>query len=121
MDKTVQIFRSLYFQNDVNFLSFKESNFTFKQTRTLVEMLKSGHNVSRLQKMEKPGFEKPHFALKIQKDLRVLLSLKHNTSPPNYTLKLLWAVRLNQLEEAVDRLDTEGVCLPFEFVFNGFW
>lgn len=121
MDKTVQIFRSLHFQNDVDALTFKESSFTFKQTRTLVESLKTGLNVSHLQKTDKSSFEKPLFTLKIQKDLKVLLTLEKNDIAPDYTLTLLRVVQLPHLQEAVETLDTEELCLPFEFEFNGFW
>ncbi len=121
MDKTVQIFRSTHFQNDVNLLTYKESNLTFKLTRLLAEMLKSEHNVSHLQKIDKIGFKKPLFALKIQKDLKVLLTLEKNDSVPDYTLTLLRVTQLPHLQEAVDTLDTEEVFLPFEFEFNGFW
>ncbi len=121
MDKTVQIFRSLHFQNDVDALTFKESSFTFKQTRTLLEMLKSENNLSHLEKIDKIGFEKPLFALKIQKDLRVLLTLEENPELPNYSLTFLRAIRVPKIADAVETLETDEICTPFEFLPNGFW
>ena len=121
MNKEIQIFRSVHFQNDVNSLTFAASNLTFKQTRTLVEMLKSGNNVSQLQKIDKIGLDKPLFAMKIQKDLRVLLTLEAHPIQPDYTLTFLRTIRLPCVQEAVETLDTEEVCAPFEFTFNGFW
>ncbi len=119
MNKTIQIFRSLHFQNDVNLLTFKESRFTFKQTRALVEMLKSSMNVSHLEKIDKIGFDTPLFTSKIQKDLRVLLTLETHPTAPDYTLTLLRVIRLPLVQEAVDTLDTEEVCAPFKF--DDFW
>ncbi len=119
MNKTIQIFRSTHFQNDVNLLTFAASNFTFKQTRSLVEMLKSDNNVSHLEKIDKIGFDKPLFTSKIQKDLRVLLTLEVRPIQPDYTLTFLRAIRLSCVQEAVETLDTEDVCAPFEF--DDFW
>jgi hypothetical protein len=116
MEQKVEVYKSTHFYADLEHLSFKESNFTFKMARSLVEMLKSGHNISHLIKIEKRGFDKPLYALKTMKDLRFILILEEK-----FKLTLLRVIRLNQLEEAIDTLDTDEVCTPFEFVFNGFW
>jgi hypothetical protein len=71
MEAQVETYKSKIFEDDINLLSFKESNFTFKRTRSLIEMLKSGLNVSHLVKIDKNGFEKPLYLMKIMKDLRV--------------------------------------------------
>jgi hypothetical protein len=121
MNKNVQIFKAPIFQNEVNALSFKENNFTFKMTRLLVEMLKAEHDISHLVKIDKIGFEKPLYAMKTKKDIRVILILESNDFSPEYTLTLLRCVRLHDLTEVVETLDTEMECAPFEFRFNEFW
>ncbi len=121
MGKIVQIFRSLYFQDDVNGLTFKESSFTYRKTRALVEMLKSDSNISHLKKIDKAGSEKPLFALKIQKDLNVLLTLEIHSISPDYSLTFLRAIRLSEMQKAVETLDAEWVCPIFKFEFGGFW
>jgi hypothetical protein len=93
------------YEIDVKSLSFKEANFIFKQTRTLVEMLKSGLNVSHLVKIEKDGFDKPHYIQKIQKDLRVLLILEEFPTSPEYKVTFLRAFRLQDLDEVIEKLD----------------
>jgi hypothetical protein len=119
MSVQVTTYKSVNFQNDVNALSFKENNFTFKRTRSLAEMIKSGLNFSHLVKIEKKGFQKPLYTMKIQKDLVVILILEENVPASDYTLTFLRAVRLHQLEEAVKSLDTEGVYSAFNF--KDFW
>lgn len=119
MESQVQTYKSPHFQNDVNALSFKENNFTFKRTRSLGETLKAGNNISHLVKIEKNGFDKPLFAEKIKGDLWVILTLENNPAKSEYTLVFLRAVRQNQLAEAVESLDTEGVYSSFSF--KDFW
>ena len=72
MSVQVTTYKSQHFQNDVNALSFKENNFTFKRTRSVPEMLKNGNDMSHLIKIEKEGFQKPLYTMKIQKDLVVM-------------------------------------------------
>jgi arabinogalactan endo-1,4-beta-galactosidase len=115
----VATYKSQHFQNDVNALSFKENNFTFKRTRSVPEGFKNGYNMSHLIKIEKEGFQKPLYTMKIQKDLVVILILEHNVPASDYRLTLLRAVRLHQLEEAVKSLDVEEVYSAFNF--KDFW
>jgi hypothetical protein len=119
MDAPIETYKSQNFQNDVNALSFKENNFTFKLTRALVEMFKSGSNFSHLVKVEKAGFEKPLFVQKIQKDLRVLLILEEFSSPTAYKVTFLRAFRVHQLDETLETLDETEAYSAFNF--NDFW
>jgi hypothetical protein len=112
MEVQVQTYKSQFFQNDVNALSFNENNFTFKRTRALVEMIKSGSNFSHLIKVEKEGFEKPLFVQKIQKDLQVLLILEEFSLPTDYNVTFLRAFRSHQLDA------TEAYSA---FNFKDFW
>jgi hypothetical protein len=59
------------------------------------------------------------YTMKIQKDLTVILILEHNANRTDYALTLLRAIRLHQLEEAVESLDTEEVYSAFNF--KDFW
>lgn len=117
----VQVFKTEIFQNEVNALSFKENNFTFKMTRSLVEMLKSGHDVSHLAKIDKIGFEKPLFTIKTKKDIRVILTLESNDFSPEYTLRLLRCVRSEELEDTVKTFDFSDIGKPFEFIAGELW
>jgi hypothetical protein len=119
MSTQVSTYKSPHFQNDVNALSFKENNFTFKRTRSVPEGLKNGYDMSHLIKIEKEGFQKPLYTMKIQKDLVVILILEHNANKSDYALTLLRAVRLHQLEGAVETLDTEEAYSAFNF--KDFW
>jgi hypothetical protein len=119
MSVQVTTYKSVNFQNDVNALSFKENNFTFKRTRCVPEGLKNGYDMSHLIKIEKKGFQKPLYTMKIQKDLTVILILEHNAHSSDYALTLLRAIRLHQLEEAVESLDTAEVYSAFNF--KDFW
>jgi hypothetical protein len=119
MDIKVTTYKSVNFQNDVNALSFKENNFTFKRTRSLAIMIAENYDYSHIVKLEKMGFDKPLYTMKIQKDLTVILILEHNANSSDYTLTLLRAVRLHQLAEAVESLDTEEVYSAFNF--KDFW
>jgi hypothetical protein len=119
MSIQVTTYRSVNFQNDINALSFKENNFTFKRTRSLGEMLKSGLDISHLVKIEKDGFDKPLFAEKIKGDLWVILTLENNPSKSEYTIVFFRAIRLHQLEEAVELLDADEAYSAFNF--KDFW
>jgi arabinogalactan endo-1,4-beta-galactosidase len=119
MSIQVTTYKSVNFQNDVNALSFKENNFTFKRTRSVPEGFKNGYNMSHLVKIEKDGFQKPLYTMKIQKDLTVLMILEHNVNSFDYVLTFLRAVRLHQLEEAIESLDVEEVYSAFNF--KDFW
>jgi hypothetical protein len=119
MSIQVSTFKSPHFQNDVNALSFKDNNFTFKQTRSLAIMIAENRNYSHIVKLEKNGFDKPLFSLKIKRDLRVILTLEKAESSPNFTLTFLRAVLLDQLAEAVEALDTEEAYSAFNF--KDFW
>ena len=119
MSIQVTTYKSQHFQNDVNALSFKENNFTFKRTRSVPEMLKNGNDMSHLIKIEKEGFQKPLYTMKIQKDLVVILILENKDNRSDYALTFLRAVRLHQLSEAVESLDTEEVYSAFNF--KDFW
>jgi hypothetical protein len=119
MSAQIATYKSQHFQNDVNALSFKENNFTFKRTRSVPEGLKNGFNMSHLIKIEKEGFQKPLHTMKIQKDLVVILILEHNANGLDYALTLLRAVRLHQLAEAVETLDVEEICPVYDF--KVFW
>jgi mRNA-degrading endonuclease YafQ of YafQ-DinJ toxin-antitoxin module len=118
MDKTVQVFKTQIFQNDVNALSFKDNNFTYKQTRSLVNMIKDGLNFSHIIKIEDKAFEKPLFKMHIKGDLYIIFTLEE-TKPSDYTFTLRRCVRLNDLTEAIETLDTEGVVSPYSF--KDFW
>jgi hypothetical protein len=119
MSAQIATYKSQHFQNDVNALSFKENNFTFKRTRSLGEMIKSELNFSHIVKIEKKGFDKPLYTMKIQKDLVVILIFEHNANGLDYALTLLRAVRLHQLAEAVETLDVEEICPVYDF--KVFW
>jgi hypothetical protein len=119
MSVQITTYKSVNFQNDVNALTFKENNFTFKRTRSLGEMLKSGLNFSHIIKIEKEGFQKPLYSMKIQKDLVVILILEHAANGSDYALTLLRAVRLHQLAEAVESLDSDEAYSAFNF--KDFW
>jgi mRNA-degrading endonuclease YafQ of YafQ-DinJ toxin-antitoxin module len=118
MYKTVQVFKTQIFQNDVNALSFKENNFTYKRTRSLVIMIEEGLNFSHIIKIEHKAFEKPLFKMHIKGDLYIIFTLEE-TKSLDYTLTLLRCVRLNVLTDAVETLDTEGVVSPCDF--KDFW
>jgi hypothetical protein len=119
MSTQVTTFKSTHFQNDVNELSFKDNNFTFKQTRSLAIMIAENNDYSHIVKLEKKGFEKPLFTMKIKGDLRVIFALEKADLLPNFTLTFLRAVRLSQLEEAVETLDIESAYSAFNF--KDFW
>jgi hypothetical protein len=119
MSVQVTTYKSVNFQNDVNALSYKENNFTFKRTRSVPEGLKNGYDMSHLIKIEKKGFQKPLYTMKIQKDLTVMLILEHNANRTDYALTLLRAVRLHQVAEAVEILDSEEAYSAFNF--KDFW
>jgi hypothetical protein len=119
MSTQVATFKSAHFQNDVNSLSFKDNNFTFKRTRSLAIMIAENYDYSHIVKLEKIGFNKPLFSMKIKGDLRVILTLEKADLLPNFTLTFLRAVRLHQLEEAVETLDTEEAYSAFNF--KDFW
>jgi arabinogalactan endo-1,4-beta-galactosidase len=118
MSIQVTTYKSPHFQNDVNALSFKENNFTFKRTRSVPEGLKNGYDMSHLIKIEKEGFQKTLYAMKIQKDLVVILILE-NPSIGEYKLTFLRAIRLYQLDEAVEKLDADETYIAFNF--KDFW
>jgi precorrin-6B methylase 1 len=107
MEAQVETYISKVFENDIKLLSFKESNFTFKRTQSLIEMLKNGLNTSHLVKIEKNGFDKPLYLMKIMKDLTVILTLEENSFTPEYTVKFLRILRLNQLVEVLESLENE--------------
>jgi hypothetical protein len=119
MSSEVAIFKSKNFQNDVIILSFKENNLTYKLSRMLVEMIKAGHNISHLVKIEQSVVEKPLFLMKVKKDLHVVLSLEQNTATHVYTLTLLRAIRLSQVEEMLADLDATEGCEAYDF--KEFW
>jgi hypothetical protein len=119
MELKVEVYICEIFKQDIHFLSYKESNFTFKRTRALVQMLKNGLETSHLVKIDKNGFEKPLYWMKIMKDLRVILTIEENLFSPEYTVKFLRAIQLNQLEEAVGLLDSEMTYSSFNF--SNFW
>jgi hypothetical protein len=119
MSTQVATFKSPHFQNDVNALSFKDNNFTFKQTRTLAILIAENANYAHIVKLEKIGFDKPLFSLKIKGDLRVILTLEKADLLPNFTLTFLRAIRLHQVDEAVEALDTDEAYSSFNF--KDFW
>jgi hypothetical protein len=119
MDIIVSTFKSQHFQNDVNALSFKDNNFTFKRTRSLAIMIAENMDYSHIVKLEKIGFDKPLFNMKIKGDLSVIFTLENTDLSPNFTLTFLRAVRLEQLAEAVEALDNEEVYSAFNF--KDFW
>jgi mRNA-degrading endonuclease YafQ of YafQ-DinJ toxin-antitoxin module len=119
MSTQVTTFKSAHFQNDVNALSFKDNNFTFKRTRSLAIMIAENNDYSHIVKLEKVGFDKPLFSVKIKGDLRVIFTLEKAESSLNFTLTFLRAVVLDQLAEAVETLDTEEAYSAFNF--KDFW
>ncbi len=120
MEAQVETYNSNFFEDDFHTLSFKESNFTFKQTRNLVEMIKSRMNISHLVKLEKNDFEKPLYLMKIMKDLRVILILEEYDSSPQYIVTFLRIIRLNQLEETLESLEIEAAYSALSFS-DFFW
>jgi hypothetical protein len=119
MTHQVRICKSQHFQNDVDALSFKDNNFTFKQTRTLTLLIEANGNYSHLIALENENLEKPLYRLKIKGDLNVILTLEENTVPPESVVTFLRAVRLTQLEEAIEGLDINEVFIAFDF--SDFW
>jgi hypothetical protein len=119
MELQVETYKSAFFEDDIMLLSYKESNFTFKRTRSLIQMLKNGLETSHLVKIDKIGFEKPLYLMKIMKDLNVILTLEENSFSPEYTVKFLRAIRLNHLEETIESLDDEGSYSALNF--SNFW
>jgi hypothetical protein len=118
MSTQVATFKSTHFQDDVNALSFKENNFTYKRTRYLAIMIVENYDYSHIVKLEKKGFKKPLFKMKIKGDLSVIFTLE-NPKQSEFNLTFLRAVRLPQLEEAVETLDTEEAYSAFDF--KDFW
>jgi hypothetical protein len=118
MNKTVQIFKSPIFQNDVNALSFKDNNFTYKRTRSLFTMIEEGLNFSHIIKFEYKAFTKPLFKMKIKADLYIVFTLEE-TTPLEYTLTLLRCLRSIVFTEVVENLDQGEVCTPFVFSKTG--
>ncbi|MFM2269278.1 MAG: hypothetical protein RL757_2719 [Bacteroidota bacterium] len=118
MNVKVATYKSQHFQNEVNELSFKENNFVFKRTRSLMLMIQENLNYSHIVKIEKKDFPKPLYQMKIAKDLRVILTLEED-APSEFTLTLLRAIRLHQLDEAVEILAADETCSSFNF--KDFW